>query len=324
MRAFGKSIKIALAALLAILIAAELGLQSTATAGIITILSIGNTKRETLRSALNRGVAFLCALVLSGVCFYVAGFSIWAFAVYLFLFALLCLLAGWGEAIAMDSVLISHFLAAGNMGTELLVNELLLFAIGTGMGIAVNLHLHPKADEYDRLAEEVDRQIRGILRRMAEWLQREDKTAYNADCFVQLKDTLEEAARCAIANHKNSFLDKYKYGPEYIAMREQQYYVLREIYDNIIRIHSLPMTIRQVAGILERIEEDFHRDNNVQALLLELEQLLEDMKTKPLPESREEFEDRAILFYILKQLERFLELKHDYCKASNCYDRLYM
>ena len=44
------SLKIAAAALFSILLAGELGLQYSATAGIITVLSIRATKRETLQS----------------------------------------------------------------------------------------------------------------------------------------------------------------------------------------------------------------------------------------------------------------------------------
>ena len=49
-----KSIKFALAAVLAIGIAAQFGIKYPATAGIITVLSIQNTKRETMKSARNR------------------------------------------------------------------------------------------------------------------------------------------------------------------------------------------------------------------------------------------------------------------------------
>ena len=36
------------------------------------------------------------------------------------------------------------------------------------------------------------------------------------------------------------------------------------------------------------------------------------MKEQELPESRQEFEARAILFYILMQLKNLLELKRDF------------
>ncbi len=56
-----KSLKIAVAAVLSIAIAGELGLRYSATAGIITVLSIQNTKKETIKSARN-GHWLLCVL----------------------------------------------------------------------------------------------------------------------------------------------------------------------------------------------------------------------------------------------------------------------
>lgn len=122
-----KSLKIAVAAVLSIAIAGELGLRYSATAGIITVLSIQNTKKETIKSARNRTLAFVCALLIARLLFGILGFSLPAFAGYLFLFALLCFYADWGEAIAMDSVLITHFLTERSMAMALIANEAGLF-----------------------------------------------------------------------------------------------------------------------------------------------------------------------------------------------------
>ena len=73
-----KSLKIAAAAAIAIGLAGELGLKYSATAGIITVLSIQNTKRETLKSAGNRWLAFLCALALSKLSFTLLIYALWA------------------------------------------------------------------------------------------------------------------------------------------------------------------------------------------------------------------------------------------------------
>jgi len=64
--------------------------------------------------------------------------------------------------------------------------------------------------------------------------------------------------------------------------------------------------------LLGEIGEDFRRDNTVEGLLEKRENLLAQMKSQPLPDSREEFEARAILFYILMQIKRFLELKREF------------
>lgn len=311
-----KSIKIALTALAAIAVAGELGLKYPATAGIITVLSIQNTKKETLRSAANRALAFVCALLLAAGAFGALGYGLPAFGVYLFLFALLCLNMGWAEAIAMDSVLITHFLTEGNMSPALLGNEAAIFLIGTGAGVLVNLHLHRKEQEFDRLAKEVDDQIKGILHRMSQWLEKEDKSGYTAGCFEKLSESMEEAKLCAAANYNNQLIGSNTGELDYIKMREQQSVVLQGIYENIKSIYYLPSQAGQVAGLLRRIEQDFHKENTVEELQKQLEQLLQDMKKEKLPESREEFEARALLYYILKQLEEFLLLKREFIKKN--------
>lgn len=305
-----KAFKIALAAVLSILTANLLGLRYAVTAGIITVLSIQNTKRETLKTARNRGLAFLCALILAFLCYSLFGLGVGAFIIYLFLFAFLCLSAGWGEAIAMDSVLISHFLTEQSLDREMFVNEVLLFLIGTSFGILINLHLRKKEGEFDRLSIQVDDEIKGIVHRMAENLRREDKTGYNADCFGRLEDKLGLAKECALRNWNNTLWSQSSYELDYIRMRENQSRVLRNIYDSIVRIRMLPAQTMQVADFFEEIEAQYHRDNDVEELLTILKNMLADMKQENLPKSREEFEARALLFYTLMQLEEFLTLKN--------------
>ncbi len=311
---FFTSFKIAVAAVMAIAIAGELGLKYSASAGIITVLSIRNTKRETFQSAVNRGLAFLCALALGALCFSVLGYGLGGFAVYLLLFAMICLSAGWQEAIAMDSVLITHFLTEQNMGVGMLCNEILLFFIGTVVGILVNLHLHRQDAVFAKLAEEADNQIKGILKRMAWWLLREDRSEYGSDCFGRLEEALEAAKLCAAENYNNAMFRKDTYELDYIKMRERQSVILREVHENIKRIEQLPEQAEQVAALLARIEQDYHKDNTVSGLLEEMELLFMRMKEEQLPESREEFEARAVLFYILMQIRNFLEVKHDFMK----------
>lgn len=318
-----KAFKIALAAVLSILTANLLGLSYAITAGIITVLSIQNTKRETLQTARDRGLAFLCALILSYLCFRWLGFSVIAFILYLFLFALLCLSVGWGQAIAMDSVLISHFLTEQRFDSAMVVNELLVFAVGTFYGILVNLHLRKKEVEFDRLSKLVDDEIKGIIHRMAENIRREDKTNYHSDCFVRLEDKIHAAKECALRNWNNTLWGSSAYELDYIRMRENQSRVLKNIYDSIVRITMLPTQTMQVAAFFEEIEAQYHRDNDVEELLKLLEKMLADMKLETLPQSREEFEARALLFYTLMQLEEFLTLKNkfvlSYCslRSSN-------
>lgn len=308
-----KSFKIALAAVLAITIAGELGLKYSATAGIITVLSIQNTKRETLKSACNRTLAFLGALFLSAVIFYFLGFTLSGFALYLFLFALMCLYAGWGEAIAMDSVLITHFLTEKSMALPLVGNEIALFFIGTSIGVLVNMNLRKKEGEFQRLSAEVDQRVKNTLKYMSDLLlHKEEKSRFDTRHIHLLQDSLKKAKECAFNNYNNALWKKDTYEIDYIEMRQQQSVVLQEIYENIKSITLLPKQAEQVAELLENIQRDYHRTNTVEGLLKDLNTLLSQLKGQKLPLNREEFEARALLFYILKQLERLLMLKRSF------------
>jgi uncharacterized membrane protein YgaE (UPF0421/DUF939 family) len=307
-----KSIKIALAAVLAITIAAELGLKYSATAGIITVLSIQNTKRETFKSAGNRTIAFLGALILSGIVFHLIGFTLPGFALYLLLFSLLCLYAGWGEAIAMDSVLITHFLTEKSMSLSLIGNETVLFIIGTTVGVLVNLHLRKRGDEFHKLSDDVDVKAKAILNQMAHLLLKKDKSGFDLGCINQLREKIDLARVCAFNNYNNALWKKDTYEIDYVEMRQQQSTVLEGIYENIKNISLLPRQAEEVANLLENIEQNYHRYNTGESLLEDLNRLLSDLKHHELPVSREEFEARAILFYILKQLERLIMLKRSF------------
>lgn len=322
-----KSLKLALAAVLAIASSEALGLEYSATAGIITILSIQGTKLETFRTAAKRALAFLCALILAGACYGLLGYTVWAFGIYLFLFVLLCLVMRWQEAIAMDSVLVSHFWIQGCF-FPLLWNETLLFIVGTGAGILVNLHLRGRREQFTRLSDRVDGLIKEILGEMASQLMRgsysdgEESGAAGPNetqghepwqaAEEELLQALRQAEDCAVENYGNTPFSRDTYELDYVRMRQRQTVILRAIHENIRGISYLPRQAGQVAQLLERVRQEYHRYNNVEGLLAQMEELYADMQTQPLPQSREEFEARAVLFYILRQMEELLKVKKQF------------
>lgn len=309
---FISGIKITIAAILAILAAESIHLQFSSTAGVITILSIQKTKKETLKTAGRRGIAFFIALLISGVCYLTMGFHVWAFAVYLFIFSVVCLYFGWIEAIAMDSVLITHFLAEGVINWKIFTNEILLFVIGTGFGILANLYLRNKKEEFETLAADVDMEIRGILKRMAQRLLMEDKSDYDGTCFEKMETKVEHAKQSAYKNFNNQLLNASYYEIDYIKMRENQIEVLRHIYESIKMVEMIPSQTKRIANLIVKIEEGYHKENTVKTFLKELTGLFKEMEKEALPAARDEFEARAVLFYIMKQLEEFLTLKEKF------------
>ena len=296
-----KSVKITAGAILAIFFASYLNLKYSATAGIITILSIQNTKKETIQTALARGEAFCCALLVSFLCYNFFGYTTAAFGIYLLIFTTLCLIMKWSSAIAMDSVLITHFLAEKTMNIPMIANEISLFLIGAGIGVLLNLKM-----------AEADESIRAIIQRMAERIRTLDRTNYDGSCFLLLDKQLSTAKSLALTNMDNTLGTPSCAELDYVQMREFQSQVLRQIYNSIQMIAYLPDQAPIIANFFERISKEYAKTNDVKSLLDTLHELILSMKNEKLPTKREEFESRAVLFYILKQLEEFLILKRNF------------
>lgn len=301
--------KVALGAALAILLAELLHLQYSATAGIITVLSIMGTKRETLRIAGGRMMALASAFAIAAVCYGVMGFTLAAFAVYLFIFAVVCYTFGWTYAIAMISVLVTHFLSAKAMTWAMLGNELLLFVIGTGCGILVNLHLHADGKRMRGLLNAVDEQMKAALHALSRGEDAEP-------CLTVLQSQLTAAERMAVTNADNSFEPAPLCDIRYVQMRANQRKILAQIVAALGKLTACPPQYVQVMRLFARVADEYHMANDVSALLAALEDVLEDMRTQALPVTREEFESRAVLYYVLLRLQDFLMLKRQFMEVG--------
>lgn len=305
------ALKITAAAAAACYIADLIGLQFGVSAGIVAILSVLPTKKETVRTAIDRLLAFLAALMIAFCCYGVLGFNLTAFCLYLLVFLIFCRLLGFYSAMAMDSVLISHFLTMGNMDVHSVLNEAGLFLIGTFMGIAVNLTLRKDSKKTEELMQKTDEKIRHILLRASERIMDADLKDYDGTCLVELDDLLDKSYKQALTDYKNDLIDPVDIDLKYIGMRRKQGEILSEIYRNVSEIKTTPDTAATISAFLRKISEQYGRENDVTGLLDETYKMIRRFKELPLPETREEFEDRARLFVLMRSIADFLKIKKE-------------
>ena len=293
-------LKAAGSAAVAIAVASAIHLQFSATAGIIAILSLMGTKRETMKVALGRLMAYGAALLIAFVCFSLFGDGLLAFGIYLFVFASLCYACSWGYATAMISVLISHFMGTGGMTWTQVGNESLLFL--------TNLHLHPDERRLDALLRQADEQMRTALRALAE-------AADARNPLILLGETLRQADEWAAKNAENSLTDAPTREIHYINMRRQQRRILLQVTQDAQKVQGHPPQEAEVRALIGRIFAEYDRENDCTSLLSALHGLLAEMQRQPLPATRGEFEDRALLYVLLRRMEDFLLLKREFYEA---------
>lgn len=311
---FVNTLKIVVAAIASIVIARAAGLNFDVSAGIVAILTIQPTKKETIKTAVGRLLAFLTALFIAYISFRISGYTISAFFLYLAVFIFVCQLLHWYSAMAMNSVLISHFLTVGNMSIQSVTNEMLIFIIGVGVGIIANLHLHKNVNYIEELKNGTDEQIKRILARMSERILNHDISDYNGECFFKLRNLIRKAKNVAEENYNNQFNNSDIYDIEYIKMRDRQYQVLYEMYKSVRNINTTPITAERISLFLKEISDVYNEDNTGRELMDKFAEMDESMKLQPLPVERKEFEDRARLFVLMRYMEEFIQIKIEFAE----------
>jgi len=316
---------------IAIIIAESFGLVFSPSAGIITLLTIQNTKRETIFIALKRILGFFLAVIVAFGIFNVIGYSSIAFGVFALVFIALCKAAGLQDGISMNTVLTTHFLIEQRMDISMILNEIGLLLIGMGIGIIINLIMPKNKKQIQMEQRAFEQEMKMILRSLAKDLkdksicpvygenqetltplQKEQggsEVKLESTDFTHLDNEVESLLQKAKENEGNTLLSDTRYLISYFEMRKMQIDVLKTISNHI---NQIPVVLEQtypIADYLNHVADSFHELNNVAGLLEEMDQLYEYYRKQPLPETREEFEYRAILFQILKELEHFLRIK---------------
>lgn len=318
-------LKIGLASSISIAIAEFLELDFSVSAGVVAILTIAPTKAETIKSVYDRFASFIVALIISYVFFEQIGYNFNAFYIYLIIFIIICKHRNWSSSIAINSVLISHFLTFGDMNIETLSNEAIIFAIGSILGIVVNLHLHANDDYMKKMQIDIDIQVKQILSRMAERVSNHSLGYYNGTCFKSIKKSIRTASEIAEENSLNRFIKNNDLKDfEYIKSKEEEVYILYNIYKRLKHLNTSPVTSQSIADFINKLSDSY---NNMYAdlheLLDEFYILRREIRKSPLPVERNEFENRAELYVVLEDMEEYLLLLIRNKPISNAFHLLH-
>ncbi|CAI3297767.1 aromatic acid exporter family protein [Enterococcus cecorum] len=303
-----RTIKTVIASVLAILIATQLHLLYATAAGIIAILSVGNTKKTSLKSGLGRVLSLGLAIILSFICFTTLGFHTWAFGVFLLVFIPLSVRFNLADAIVVNSVLITHFLVEKSFSWQMILNEMLLMTIGVGLALLLNLYMPDNEKQLKEDIKAIEEDFRTIIFAMAAHLNLE-KIAPLDDACLDLRSKLRAALNQAHIHQKNQWISEEDYYLEYFSMRLAQLRILRDMVNLLIEIDIDGLFVDELRKVLISTAENFAEENDGKLILWQIEAVYQNYRQKPLPQTREEFENRALLFQFLQSFRSFVEIK---------------
>ena len=303
-----RTIKTVIASVLAILIATQLHLLYATAAGIIAILSVGNTKKTSLKSGLGRVLSLGLAIILSFICFTTLGFHPWAFGVFLLVFIPLSVHFNLADAIVVNSVLITHFLVEKSFSWQMILNETLLMTIGVGLALLLNLYMPDNEKQLKEDIKAIEEDFRTIIFAMAAHLNLE-KIAPLDDACLDLRSKLRAALNQAHIHQKNQWISEEDYYSDYFSMRLAQLRILRDMVNLLIEIDIDGLFVDELRKVLISTAENFAEENDGKLILWQIEAVYQNYRQKPLPQTREEFENRALLFQFLQSFRSFIEIK---------------
>lgn len=305
-----KVLKIAVGSCMAVAVAQFFELPYATSAGIVTLLTVQNTRRDTIRLAAERLLSFLLSVLLVFVCFRYIGKLEWVnYGVYIFLMVHVCYFFGWENTISVNAVMGTHYLLTPDYSLNFAASELAVIAIGTALALLMNWHMPSNLKILREDIRKAEDDMQQVLQELACYLEGKLDGAHIWLDLDQLEQSIHRGLERAHEHAHNTLSEEDHYYIEYMEMRLQQCALLQAIRHRVWKIDGMPEQAKIISDYLRYLVPYVHEKNIPDRQSTDLQQVFDQMKQQPLPESRDEFESRAILYHVLLDLEDFLFVK---------------
>lgn len=306
-----RTLKMTLATIVAILIAYQLHLDYAMSAGIIALLSVLDTRKSSLVVARNRLLSFFLAFGIAMMCFSLFGFTTVGFMCYLLIIIPLLYHFQIEAGLVPITVLVTHLIAKKSIALPILSNEFMLFFVGTSVALLFNAYMGPQDQQIRYYHQKVESDLKGILYRFESFLL-EGKGQNEGLLIKNLDKILDEALKLVYRERHNQLFQQTNYQVHYFEMRRQQNRLLGQMAINVNTLMRQSKESILLSHLFHETACQLSEQNPALTLIDDIEQLLETFRHGDLPQTREEFERRAVLFQLLQDLERFILLKVEF------------
>ncbi|CUU49961.1 aromatic acid exporter family protein [Clostridium beijerinckii] len=307
-----KTLKMALSATIAIIISNYIGLQFGVTSGIIAILSIQDTKKESLLVAGRRIIASALAILLSFMLYLLLGNNPIIFGLFLIIFIQTTTILKIEEGMVVGSVLSTHLLTSTNINISWIINEAQLTVIGIGVAMMFNLYTASLEEQFEKNKERIEDYYRAILSDMAVSLVTQAVPIYEKQISVNVEELINKSKFMAQIINNNRLFKKNDYYLSYIEMRIIQLDTMKRMKRHFSRFYMTYDQTRILSEFTNEVAMNLKEDNDCVELINKLNLLRKDYEKMDLPKNRNEFENRALLFQFLNDLEDFLVIKKEF------------
>lgn len=305
-----KVLKIAVGSCMAVAMAQFFELQYATSAGIIALLTVQDTRKDTIRLTAERFLSFLLSVLLVFVCFRYIGRLDWVnYGIYIFLMVQICYFFGWQNTISVNAVMGTHYLLTPDYSLNFAANELMLITIGTSLALIMNWRMPSNLKVLREDIRRTEDGMQQVLLELARYLEGDLEGEHIWVDLDRLEESIRQGLERAHEHAHNTLSEEDHYYIEYMEMRLQQCALLQALRHRIWKISEMPSQAKIISAYLGYLAQYVHEKNIPDRQREDLQKVFDQMKLQPLPKGREEFESRAILYHVLLDLEDFLLAK---------------
>lgn len=308
------ALKIGLGSALAIFIAYLLHLPNAASAGTIALLTImAQTRRQTLTLI---GRRFLSYIMTVGLCFLIfptISNIYLSYALFLIVTVFVLELLGWQTTLSVNAVIGAHFLINQDFSLAFVGYEFGLLCIGIAVALLMNL-IQPDASIHEDLYKRVlriEENMRESLLEISDWLTDENKKDFSRrHVLPDLRANLLESVETASWYAQNSFSENDECYLRYFELRLEQYALLHELYEHAAEIKELHECGVIISEYIASLASHVSQATDPDILLTENDELKKRLALAE--EEQITFEEKAMLLFLLYDLQEFVTLKREF------------
>jgi uncharacterized membrane protein YgaE (UPF0421/DUF939 family) len=280
-------------------------------AAIIVIMCIEKTKKKTLITMKDKFFASLLSLILGALLFEVLGYYPIVFSLFILLVVPILVRAHIQAGFVTSMVVVLHVYTVKDATWALFLNEVYIIFIGMGIALLVNSFMPNFKRDIENFKKEIEQKFEFILFEFSAHL-RDSMRNWDGIEILEVEDLINQSKSIAIQDVENRLLQKRNIDYYYLEMREDQLELLKHMMKIVAIFSSFSLDVKQkemFAEFLENLSRNVHSGDTTDISLNELEELNALIRKMELPKTREEFEVRANLFYLIFEMKNYLNIK---------------
>ncbi len=212
----------------------------------------------------------------------------------------------------VGSVLSTHLLVSNPIDIYWIINEFGLTLIGIGVALIFNLFTESLEHKFEENKLNIEEGYRKILYSMGETLITHAVPIDEQRVLEEIEENIAATKALALEINNNYLFKEKTQFIKYIDMRIMQMDTMKRMKKHFQRFYMKYEQTKMLSDLTKEVANNLSEENDCLELINKVNFLRDVYKQMDLPKSRDEFENRALLFQFLNDLEEFLQIKRDY------------